>query len=141
MRKNEIIEEMSGMNKAEIVAELEAMAWHRLFNCPHWLTDRETFWAVNQKLIEMGLVEQVSPDTWRNTPLGKELDIDLFEAFMGLFDMWEVPYILEDHHLIDEWESDCICARMSRKPDPESVLAGVVRRAYLDYRKASKFLH
>ena len=132
---------MSEMNKAEIIAELEAMAWYRLFDSRQWLADQETFWASHQKLIEMGLVEQVSPDTWRNTPLGKELDIDLFEAFMGLFDMWEVPYILEDHHLIDEWESDCICARMSRKPDPESVLAGVVRRAYLHYRKASKLLH
>jgi hypothetical protein len=140
-RTNERIEEMSEMNKAEIVAELEAMAWHRLFDSRQWLADQEAYWAVHQKLIKMGLVEHISSDTWRNTPLGKELEVDLFEAFMGLFDMWEVPYILEDHHLIDEWESDSICARMSRKADPEFVLAAVVRRAYLDYRKASKFLH
>ena len=138
---NEKIEEMSEMNKAEIIAELEAMAWHRLFDSRQWLADQETLWAVNQRLIEMGLVERISSNTWQITPLGKELDIDLFEAFMGLWDVWEVPYILEDHHLIDEWESDCIYARMSRKADPESILAGVVRRAYLDYRKASKFLH
>jgi hypothetical protein len=132
---------MSEMNKAEIVAELEGMAWHRLFNCRQWLADRETISAVHQKLIKMGLLEHISSDTWRNTPLGKELNIDLFEAFMGLFDVWEVPYILEDHHLIDEWESDSIWARMSRKADPEFVLADVVRRAYRDYGKASKFLH
>ena len=132
---------MSKMNKAEIVAELEAMAWHRLFNCRHWLADRETVWAVDRKLIEMGLREQISSDTWRNSPLGKELDVDLFEVFMGLFDEWEVPYILKDHGLIDEWESDSICARMSRKADPELVLVEVVRRAYRDYGKASRFLH
>ena len=132
---------MSEMTKTEIVAELEAMAWHRLFNCRHWLADRETVWAVHQKLIEMGLVEQISSDTWRNTPVGKELDVDLFEVFMGLFDEWEVPYILKDHGLIDEWESDSICARMSRKADPELVLVEVVRRAYRDYGKASRFLH
>jgi hypothetical protein len=44
-----------------------------------------------------------------------------------------VPYILEDHRLIDEWESHGICARMARKANPEFVLAGVVKRAYLDY--------
>ena len=132
---------MSEMSKAEIVAELEAMAWYRLFNCRQWLADRETIYAVNQKLIKMGLVERISSDTWRHTTLGKELDTDLFEVFMGLFDVWEVPYILEDHRLIDEWESDSICARMARKANPEFVLAGVVKRAYLDYRKATKFLH
>ena len=132
---------MSELTKAEIVAELEAMAWHRLFHCRHWLADRETVRAVDQKLIQMGLREQISSDTWRNSPLGKELDVDLFEVFMGLFDEWEVPYMLEDHGLIDEWESDSICARMSRKADPELVLVEVVRRAYRDYGKDTKFLN
>jgi hypothetical protein len=141
VRTNERTEEMSQMTKAEIIAELEAMAWYRLFDSRKWLADQETVWAVHQKLTEMGLVEQISSDTWRNTPLGKELDVDLFEVFMGLFDEWEAPYILEDHGLIDEWESDSICARMSRKADPEVVLESVVRRAYLDYAKASRFLH
>jgi hypothetical protein len=60
---------------------------------------------------------------------------------MGLFDFWEVPYILENHRLIDEWESDSIYARMSRKADPEFVLLECVRRAYLDYGKVTRFLH
>jgi hypothetical protein len=129
------------MTKAEIVAELEAMAWHRLFDSHQWLADRETIRAVHQKLIKMGLVERVSSDTWRNTPLGKELDVDLFEVFMGHFDLWDMPLILEDHNLIDESEFDIIHARMSRKADPETVLVGYVRRAYLAYGKATKFLH
>jgi hypothetical protein len=133
---------MSEMTKAEIVAELEAMAWDRLFNSRHWLADRETFWAAHHKLIKMGVVEYFySSDTWRNTALGKELDVNLFAVFIGLFDTWEVPYILKHHRLIDECESDGICARMSMKANAEFVLVGFVRRAYLDYRKATKFLH
>ena len=132
---------MSEVTKAEIVAELEAMAWHRLFTCRQWLAGRETAYAVNQKLIKMGLLERISSDTWQTTPLGRELNVDLFEVFMGLFDEWEVPYILEDHGLIDEWESDSICARMSRKANPEFVLLECVRRAYLNYGKVTKLLH
>jgi hypothetical protein len=47
----------------------------------------------------------------------------------------------EDHCPIDDWECDSICARMSRKADPELVLVEVVRRAYRDYGKDTKFLH
>jgi hypothetical protein len=132
---------MSAMNKAEIIAELENMAVARLFGGRPWLADRETVDAVHRKLIQMGLVEQVcaEPQTWRNSPLGKELDVDLFEVFMGLFDEWEVPSILEHYHLLNESEADAIYERMSQA-NAESVLVGYVRRAYFDYRKA-KFLH
>jgi hypothetical protein len=129
------------MNKAEIVAELEAMAWYRLFNCPQWLADRETSYTLHQKLINLGLVEHLSSNTWRHTPLGRELDVDLFEVFMGLFDVWDALSVLEDHCLIEESEGDSICERMFTKASPESVLEGYVRQAYFDYRKATKYLH
>jgi hypothetical protein len=96
---------MSKMNKAEIVAELEAMAWHRLFDGREWLADRETIWAVDQKLIKMGLLERISSDTWQTTPLGRELDVDLFEVFIGVIDEWDALSILEEYDLIDEWTS------------------------------------
>jgi hypothetical protein len=132
---------MSEMTKAEIVAELEAMAWHRLFNSRQWLADRETAYAVNQRLMKLGLLERISSDTWRNTPLGRELNLDLFEAFIGLWDAWEVPWILQDHRFIDEIEVDSLYAQMHRRANPESVLLRYVRQAYLDYGKANKFLH
>jgi len=133
---------MSAMNKAKIIMELENMVVARLFSREPWLADRETFSAVNRKLIQMGLVEVVcvEPLTWQISPLGKELDVVLFEVFMGLFDEEEVPMILEDHGLIDESEVDAIYARMS-DANAESVLSGYVKRAYFDYRKATKFLH
>jgi hypothetical protein len=128
---------MSEMNKAE----LEAMAWYRLFNSRQWLADRETIYAVKLKLTKMGLIERISSDVWRFTPSGKELNVGLFWAFMGIWDVWEVPGILEEHRFIDKWEFDSLYARMSRRANPESILLEYVRRAYLDSGKANKFSH
>jgi hypothetical protein len=117
------------------------MVSSRLFGHRQWLADRETFFAVHQRLIDLGLVERVpgKADTWQDTPLGKEVDVRLFEVFIGLIDVWDVLFILEDRCLIDEGEADEVSERMSRKANPESVLMGYVKRAYFDYRKASKF--
>jgi hypothetical protein len=134
--------ELNDMNKAQIIAELENMAAARLFSGQPWLADRETISAYHQKLIEMGLLEQVraEPQTWRITPLGKELDVDLFQVFMGLIHEWDVPITLEEYGLLDESEFDAIIECTS-EADAETLLSGYVKRAYFDYRKAAKFLH
>jgi hypothetical protein len=86
----------------------------------------------------MGLVEVVcvEPQTWRATALGKELDVELFQVFMGLWYEWEIPIILEDYHLIDEEEADALCACLG-KADAKSVLIAYMQRAYFEYRKAA----
>ena len=134
--------EVSAMNKAEIIAELENMVAARLFSGQPWPADDETVSAYHQKLIEMGLLEQVraEPQTWRITPLGKELDVDLFQAFMGLWYEWEVPLILEEYGFMNESEFDAIIECTSGA-DAERLLSGYVKRAYFDYRKASELLH
>jgi hypothetical protein len=130
------------MNKAKIISELENMVVARLFGRQPWLADRETYSAVKRKLIQMGLVEVVSvqPQSWRATPLGKELDVDLFQVFMGIICEWDVPLILEEYGLLTESEFDAITGSTS-KADAETLLGGYVKRAYFDYRKATKFLH
>jgi len=132
---------MSAMNKANIIAELENMVVARLFSGQPWPADRETISAYDRKLIQMGLVEQVhaEPPTWRYTPLGKEVDIQLFEVFFGVWAEWQVPLILEEHGLLTESEFDAIIE--SSEADAETLLSGYVKRAYFDYRKAAKFLH
>jgi hypothetical protein len=65
--------------------------------------------------------------------LGKELDVDLFEVFMGVWDEWAVPMILDKYHLIDGTEFNDIHERMF-EANAESVLRGYVIRAYFDYR-------
>ena len=154
------------MNKAKIISELENMVVARLFGRQPWLVDRETHSAVKRKLIQMGLVEQVRDEplnrkliplnrkpvqmglvevvgdepftTWQITPLGKELDVDLFEVFMGIKWKCDVPIILAEHGLLNELEFDAMLECMS---DANADLSGYVKRAYFDYRKATKFLH
>ena len=140
--------EVSAMNKSQIIAELENMVAARLFGRQPWFADRETISVYDRKLIQMGLIEQVrdEPPTWRNTPLGNELDVDLFQVFMGLWDEWEVPMILKEYGFLDESECDAIweCAseanEYSSEANAERLLSGHVKRAYFDYRKAAKFL-
>ena len=102
--------EVSAMNKAEIIAELENMVAARLFSRRPWLADRETFSAYHRRLIQMGLVEQVhgEPPTWRYTPLGKEVD--------GIIHEWDVPFTLEEHGLLDQSEFDAISECTSEGP-------------------------
>jgi len=122
--------EVSAMSKAEIIAELENMVAARLFSGQPWPADPETISADHRKLIQMGLLEQVraEPQTWRITPLGKELDVDLFQAFMGLWCEWEVPLILEEYGLLNEPESNAILECTS------DANAERLKRAYFDYR-------
>ena len=128
--------EVSAMNKAEIIAALENMVAARLFSGQPWIADEETICAYDRKLIQMGLIEQVcdEPPTWRNTPLGNELDVDLFQVFLGLWDEWEVPKILKEYGFLDESEFDAILGYTS-EANPERLLSGYVKRAYFDYRK------
>jgi|SRR5215471_5098483 len=125
--------------KSKIIAELENMAAARLFGRQPWLADRETRYAIHCKLIEMGLIEVVSvePPTWRYTPLGEELHVDLFQAFMGLWIEWDVPLVLEEHGLLTESEFDAFCE------SPDADAETLVKRAYFVYRKrkVTKFLH
>ena len=134
--------EVSAMNKAEIIAELENMVAARLFSGQRWLADLETNSAYHRKLIKMGLVEQVraEPPTWQNTALGKEVDVDLFEVFMGHFSEWDAPFILKERGLLNESEFENIIESMS-EANAERLLSGYVKRAYFIYRKATKFLH
>ena len=129
--------ELSAMNKAGIIAELENMVVARLFSHQPWLAEWESYSAVNRKLIQMGLVEQVGdePLAWRDTHLGKELDVELFRVFLGVWHECEVPLILEEYGLLTESEFDAIC---KSEADAESLLSGYVKRAYFDYRKAAK---
>ena len=133
---------MSAMNKAKIIAELENMVAARLFSGQPWLADRETISAYRRKLVQMGLVDDVpaEPFTWLYTPVGKDLDVKLFEVFIGLWDEWDVPFILEEYGLLDESEFDAI-SECTSEANAERLLSGYVKRAYFDYRKAAKFLH
>jgi hypothetical protein len=131
------------MNKAKIIAELENMVAARLFGRQPWLADREACSAIHRKLLQMGLMEVycVNPQTWRWTPLGKELDVELFQVFMGVIYEWDMPFTLLEHGLLEESEFDAIFDECTSEANAERLLSGYVKRAYSVYRKVTKFLH
>src|SRR6516165_6341677 len=63
----------------------------------------------------------------QNLPLGKELNVGLFQVFIGLWDEWEVPLILEEYGLLNESEFDAIFECTS-EVNAEGLLIGYVRR-------------
>jgi hypothetical protein len=83
--------------KREIATRLAVISGTRLFGQEQWLVDREAAIKLNETLGAMGLCEQVSANTFRNTTLGNELKVDLYEVFMGLWEPWDMIHVLEEH--------------------------------------------
>jgi hypothetical protein len=123
------------MNKNEIIRQLHLIIDARLFGPAAWPVDSESAERVNTTLLRMGLVEEVpgQADTWRNTPLGSELHLDLLQVFMGFWDKWDIPTILERYGLIEEQEVDDLWWVLDVDAGWERTLKDYVRRAYLAF--------
>ena len=82
------------------------MVVDRLFGPQPWLADGQTVGTIMHRLIEMGLEEVVCLEsaTTRPTPLGNELDVTLFEVFLGTWSKREVPGILQQYGFISRSE-------------------------------------
>ena len=130
------------MDKRAIIANLHAMIVTRLFGGRPWLADREACDAISRKLEDLGLQERVPGDTLAtiSTGLGNELEVDLVMVFVGLWDEWEIPSILERHGLIDEIEEFHIYDRLETSGDPERALRPLVQKAFLDHYNPSGLL-
>ena len=126
-------------DRAVIVQELEAIVQLRLFGRGRWLADRETCRALERTMMQLGLWERVpgAPGTCQNTTLGKELSLDLYLVFVGLFDEGDIPIVLEHHRLIDESLVDCLYTRLEAGADPETLLRGYVQHAYFIFHKTA----
>jgi hypothetical protein len=107
------------------------------------MADRETAPVLTKRLEQLGLEELVPGDkkTWRSTPLGRELHSDLLSVFLGLWDEWEVPMILEDYGVIDDLECEAILDALGEGRDPETVLKKYVSRAYFAHYKRTELLN
>ena len=90
---------------------------------------------------ELGLDEDVpnSPRTTRSTALGKELKLDLLMAFAGAWDLWEIPFILEENGYVEESEAD----ELYNGPplEAERKIRWYVLRAYLKFCNRSSRLN
>jgi hypothetical protein len=121
------------MNKAAIVCKLHEIADHYLFGTGPWPPDREVLAPLWKTLKELGLEEDVpgTPGSVRYTALGKELNVELMTAFVGAFDLWEIPYILEMNGYLDEAEADALYS--GSPAHPECVIRRYVLRAYFRF--------
>jgi hypothetical protein len=124
--------------KHEIATRLAVISGTRLFGQEQWLVDREAAIKLNETLGAMGLREQVSANTFRNTTLGNELKVDLYEVFMGLWEPWDMIHVLEEHGLLDEYEVDHLFDLLQRDEEHyEPALKARVQQAYRNYHKAT----
>ncbi len=131
------------MNRPMVITELHAMVHYRLFSRRPWLHDGEANGAMNRKLHDLGLKEEVpgQPGTTCPTSLGAELSVPLMMVFMGLWEDWDMAMILENYGLIDELERDNIYDKLEDGVDPEYVLLRIVRRAYFEFYNITRLSH
>jgi hypothetical protein len=128
-------------SKTEIATRLDAIASTRLFGDGKWLVDREVATGLNEAIGAMGLQEQLSENTSRDTVLGKEVNLSLYMVFMGLWEPWEMVHILEEHGLLDEDEIDPLFDLLERGEEHyEPALKACVQQAYRNYHR-STLLH
>jgi hypothetical protein len=115
-------------------------------NAHRYWTEGSRKWDLRsgyRRLEEMGLEERVpgEKETWRSTPLGRELRSDLLMVFLGLWDEWEVPEILEHYGVIDDLECESLWDLLGAGHDPETVLKRYVLQAYFAHYKRPKLLN
>src|SRR4029077_13497685 len=127
------------LSRTEILTTVDTIASKRLFVDRSWLVDREKSIDLDRTLEKLGLIEFL-PDgvTMRNTKLGNELDIDLQQLFMGQWEPWEAPWVLEERQLLDESECEALFDLMEAD-EYEAELRARVQQAYRDYHKVMRF--
>jgi hypothetical protein len=129
------------MNKAAIICKLHEITDHYLFGGGIWPPHWEFRPAFFKTVRELGLYEDVpdSPSTTRLTALGNELKLDLAMAFVGAFDLWDIPYVLESNGYLEESEAEELC--WGPLTQAERKLHGYVLRAYFRFYNRSKPLN
>ena len=121
------------MDKAAIICKLHEITDHYLLGAGTWPADREFLPTFFKTVRELGLDEDVpdSRGSTRSTALGKELNLDLLMAFVGAWDIWEIPYILEEYGYLEESEAEEFCT--GPLTEAERKLRWYVLRAYLNF--------
>ena len=61
-------------------------------------------------------------------------------VFIGLWERWQIPEILERHGLIDEVDVERLFDLLEFGSDPERVLRPIVRKAFQDHYNPSGLL-
>jgi hypothetical protein len=129
------------VDRNSIICKLHEITDHFLLGAGTWPADRERLPALYKTFRNLGLDEDVpeSPGTKRSTALGKELKLDLFLAFVGAVDLWDIPYTLETHGYIDEPQTEELY--FGPPVEMERKLRCYVFQAYLQFCNHSQLPH
>ena len=116
---------------AKIIFHLEEMAYHDLFVRREWPPDGQTSAAVWLRFKQMGLAEPVPgmKNSTQYTELGKACRVDLFVAFMGAIETWDIPHTLLENGLIDDVDAERIWLASS-ETEAVRLLKAAVTRSY-----------
>jgi hypothetical protein len=128
------------INKTEAMAIVDAIASRRLFGDEKkWLVEGPNVAnALNETLRTLGLVEEDGRYI-RFTALGKELNIDLQQVFMGLWEPWDAIHVLEQHDLLSADEIDSLVDLLEVGEERfEPIFKTLVQQAYRDYYGATR---
>ena len=132
----------SGVDKAAVVCQLHAIIDPFLLREENWPADTEALPALHKTFRELGLNEDCpdDPDCERSTALGIELQFELLLAFVGVYELWEIPGILEENGYLEESEGEEIYFHLPPLQAEHKLLRCVVR-AYLEYCNRSLTSH
>ncbi len=119
-------------SKREALAAVHKAMDSRLFSERSWPADREGCEAIDKLLRKFGFVEQISEDTQRTTPFGKEANLDLLMCFLGIWDKWEIPGILYYQGYVDLKERDQLYEQLE-DGEPERVLRPLVQKVWRSF--------
>ncbi len=130
------------MVKADIIRKLHEIADFQLLGGGTWPANRESAISCRKMLKEMGLEEDVpeTPGNIRPTALGLELSVDLMTVFAGVWDVFDVPFILENAGYLEQDEEKTIWETSSEEKATRRIHRYVLR-AYLKFCNHSRFLN
>jgi hypothetical protein len=130
------------MRKADIIRRLHEAADFQLFGDGTWPANREVLTRFRKLWRDLGLEEDVpgSPGDKRSTALGMELNLVLMMAFTGTFDIWDIPFILEDNGYLEQEEVEAVW-EVSSEGEGKRLVHRYVLRAYLKFCNRSRLLN
>lgn len=120
------------MTKTKIACRVHEMVDERLFGKKSWPVDTDSTGGVRATWLELGLIENVAgkDQTFRNTPLGNELNIDLMDAFMGFWDPFDLLEVLERRGLIHKKDAKHLRRVLNRGAGWDRIFKAYVLHAY-----------
>jgi hypothetical protein len=125
------------MTKDEILRTLHAMISERLFKSGQEPASRTELEALREKLEALGLDEPVpgaASGTRRPTQLGKEINLQLMQAFLSEYWAFGIPEILYTNGLISADEEDRIMDVLNEMVEEEEkmwrALLPLLRQAF-----------